>query len=205
MRIVIGSVIAGIALLAIADATVVAQTPKAGASSKVVVAKNTPIVVQTYNEVNSATFHSGERLAYIVTQDVIVNGALIARAGDAADGTVLDAQQGKQRHAGAAGAAAGPIGMVAGGTVNKYASQGADLRVSVTSVRTFCGGTIPLSFVRSEYHPPKRHGKAETVQIAKGQKYVATVAADTTACAVPTTRTPAPIPGDALHADSSSP
>jgi hypothetical protein len=33
----------------------------AGHQSKVLLAKGTPIVVQTYNAVNSATFHSGER------------------------------------------------------------------------------------------------------------------------------------------------
>lgn len=190
-------------LLAIVDAAAFAQTPNAGKAVKVRVAKDTPIVVQTYNAVNSATFRPGERVAYTVTQDVIVNGALIARAGDAAEGVVEDAQQGKKVRAGTVGAAMGPVGMVAGSTVNKYASKGANLRVSVTSVRTFCGDTIALSFVRSEYHRPKRFGKVATVQIAKGQKYVATVAADTEVCATPTLRTPSPIPADALHADSS--
>lgn len=174
----------------------------AGGAVKVRVPKNTPIVVQTYNAVNSATFRSGERLAYVVTQDVIVNGALIARAGDAAEGVVEDAQQGKKVGVGSVGAAMGPAGMVAGSAVNKYASKGANLRVSVTSVRTFCGDAIPLSFVRSEYHRPKRFGKISTVQIAKGQKYIATVAADTEVCSMPTLRTPSPIPADALHADS---
>lgn len=136
----------------------------AGGAVKVRVPKNTPIVVQTYNAVNSATFRSGERLAYIVTQDVIVNGALIARAGDPAQGVVQDAQQGRKVGVGTVGAAMGPAGMVAGSTVNKYASKGANLRASVTSVHTFCGDTIPLSFVRSEYHRPKRFGKISTVQ-----------------------------------------
>jgi hypothetical protein len=41
------------------------------------------------------------------------------------------------------------------------------------------------------------------VQIAKGQKYIAKVAQDTSVCGTATTRTPAPIPSDALPADPS--
>lgn len=173
----------------------------AAAQSKVTIPKNTPIVVQTYNAVNSATFHSGERMAYTVSDDVIVNGAIVAKAGDAASGLVENAQQGKQIHAGVVGHLAGPVGAVAVGVANKAASKGANLRLSVTSLQTFCGATIPLAFVRSEYHRPRRFHKMTAVQIAKGQKYIAKVAQDTTVCATPTTRTPAPIPSDALPAD----
>jgi hypothetical protein len=169
--------------------------------TKVILSKNTPVVVQTYNAVNSATFHSGERMAYTVSDDVIVNGVIVAKSGDAASGLVENAQQGKKVHAGAIGHVAGPIGAVVGGAANKAASKGANLRVSVTSLQTFCGATIPLSFVRSEYHRPQRFHKMTAVQIAKGQKYIAKVAENTTVCGVSTTRTPAPIPADALSAD----
>ncbi len=165
------------------------------------VPKDTPIVVQTYNAVNSATFHSGERLAYTVSQDVIVDGVIVARAGDKAEGVVEDAQQGKKAHAGTVGVALGPAGAAAGSAANKAMSKGANLRVTVTGLDTYCGGHLPLSFVRSEYHAPKRLHKMTAVEIAKGQKYVATVAQDTSTCGESTTRTPPPIPADALHAD----
>jgi hypothetical protein len=167
------------------------------------VPKDTPIVVQTYNAINSATFHVGERLAYTVTDDVIVDGMIVARAGDRAQGIVQDARQGKKVQAGKIGAAFGPVGAAAGAAANKAASRGANLRVSVTSIETFCGGHIEVDFVRSEYHRPKRFGPMKTVEIAKGQRYVTTVARDTTTCGVATTRTPPPIPAGALPADPS--
>ena len=181
-----------------------AQTNNAAPSSVTTsVPKGTAIVVQTYNAINSATFHPGEHLAFTVTDDVIVNGTIVAKAGDRAEGVVDDAQQGRKVHAGTAGVLLGPAGAVAGAAANKAASKGADLRVSVDTLQTFCGQTIPLSFVRSEYHKPKRFQKMTSVEIAKGQKYVTTVAADTTACSTPTTRAPAAIPKDALPADKS--
>jgi hypothetical protein len=143
-------------------------------------------------------------MAYLVSNDVIVNGAIVAKAGDAASGLVQNAQQGKTVKAGMIGHLAGPVGAVVGGAANKAASKGANLRLSVTSMQTFCGATVPLSFVRSEYHRPQRFHKMTPVQIAKGQKYIATVAQDTTVCATPTTRTPAPIPPDALPPDARS-
>lgn len=168
-----------------------------------VVPKGTPIVVQTYNAINSATFQPGERLAFTVTNDVIVNGAVVAKAGDRAMGVVDDAQQGKKVHAGTAGIMLGPAGAVAGAAANKAASKGSNLRISVNQLKTFCGGTIGLSFVRSEYHRPKRLQKMTSVEIAKGQKYVASVANDVTVCGVATTKEPAPIPRDALAPDRS--
>lgn len=180
--------------LAATAATTTAQVPKA-----------TPVVVQTYNAINSATFHPGERLAYVVSQDVIVDGVMIARAGDMAEGVVEDARQGSKTHAGTLASALGPAGAVAGGAANKALSKGANLRVTVTKLDTFCGGHIALSFVRSEYHAPKRFHKMTAVEIDKGQKYIAPVAHDTATCGVATTRTPAPIPPDALPPDQSSP
>ncbi|HLI96478.1 MAG TPA: hypothetical protein VKT72_10385 [Candidatus Baltobacteraceae bacterium] len=196
-----------LAALAVLACTVSQAPAQASASAanhyrKVMLAKNTPIVVQTYNAVNSATFHSGERMAYTVSYDVIVDGAIVAKSGDAASGLIEDARQGRKMHAGTIASVAGPVGIIAGGAANKAASKGANLRVSVTSMRTFCGATIPLSFVRSEYHRPTRFQKMTPVQIAKGQKYIARVAQDTTVCATATTRTPSPIPPDALPPDS---
>ncbi len=166
------------------------------------VPKNTPVVVETYNAVNSATFQPGERVAYVVTQDVIVDGVIVVREGDKAQGVVEDAQQGRKARAGTVAGVLGPVGAVAGGAANKAMSKGANLRISVTDVNTYCGGHLRLSFVRSEYHPPKRFHKMTAVEIAKGQKYVATVAQETATCGVATTRTPAPIPADALPADN---
>jgi hypothetical protein len=180
----------------------VAQVPKPSRAMQVLIPKGTPIVIETYNEINSATFHTGERLAYKVTNDVIVRGAVVARAGDLAGGVVQDAQQGHKAHAGTIGAVAGPAGAVAGAAVNKMASQGANLRISADHVKTFCGDTIPLDFVRSEYHRPKKLHPMTTVEIAKGQKYVALVADDLHVCGTATTATPAPIPADALQGDS---
>ncbi len=179
----------------------VAQTHAAAIGTTTVVPKGTPVVVQTYNAINSATFRVGERLAYTVTNDVIVNGAIVAKAGDRATGVVEDAVQGKKVRAGTAGALLGPVGAVAGAVANRTGSKGADLRVSVTKVETFCGDTLPLSFVRSEYHRPKRFAKMTSVEIAKGQMYEATVAKDVTACGESTTRSSLPVPKDALRAD----
>ncbi len=171
---------------------------------KITVPKGTPIVVQTYNAINSATFHAGEHLAYTVSDDVIVNGAIVAKAGDAATGVVEDAAQGRKTHAGVAGVL-GPVGAVAGAATNKIAGKGANLRVSVERVKTFCGDTLNVSFVRSEYHRPKRFQKMTTVEIAKGQKYVTLVADQSSVCGESTTRTPAPIPNDALRSDAAHP
>ena len=181
-----------------------AGSAQSKAARTVEVPKGTPIVVETYNAVNSATFHSGERMAYTISEDVIVNGAIVAKAGDRATGLIENAVQGHKVHAGTAGAVMGPAGAAVGGTINKYASTGSNLRLSVRHVITFCGATISVSFTRSEYHRPRRFGRMTPVQIAKGQKYVTTVEQTTEACGAPTTRTPPPIPSDALHSDSGS-
>jgi hypothetical protein len=187
----------------LATLTVVACVAASSSTLRVVVPKGSEIVVETFNAINSATFHAGEHLAYKVTNDVIVHGAIVARAGDLASGVVEDAQEGHKVHAGTIAAVAGPAGAVAGAAVNKAASKGSNLRVSVDRVQTYCGDVIPLSFVRSEYHRPKRFAKMTSVEIAKGQKYVALVASDTTVCGTPTQSKPAPIPSDALRSDNS--
>lgn len=190
------------AVVACINAQAHAQTRTASEPrNRVLLAKGTPIVVQTYNAVNSATFRSGEQMAYTVSDDVIVNGEIVAKSGDAATGLVENAQQGRMVRAGVIGGVAGPVGAIAGHAANKAASKGSNLRVSVTGLQTFCGATIPLSFVRSEYHRPRRFHKMTAVEIAKGQKYIAKVARDTRVCGVATTRTPSPIPADALPAD----
>jgi hypothetical protein len=60
-------------------------------------------------------------------QDVIVNGHVIAKVGDEADGQVLESQQGKTGIYG--------IGY-----------KTADLRISVEAVHNFCGDTIKMHF-----------------------------------------------------------
>src|SRR5579872_6131788 len=124
-------------ILACTVAQAPAQTSMSPANHyrKVNLAKNTPIVVQTYNAVNSATFHSGERMAYTVSDDVIVDGTIVAKSGDAASGLIEDAQEGRKTHAGTIASVAGPVGIIAGGAANKAASKGANLRVSDTSMR----------------------------------------------------------------------
>lgn len=123
-------VLAALAFFTFLTSQAIAQTGSALSQhpKKIVVVKNTPIVVQTYNAVNSATFHSGEHMAYLVSDDVIVNGAIVAKSGDPASGTVEDAQQGRKVHAGTIGIVAGPAGMAAGSVANKAAGKGADLR-----------------------------------------------------------------------------
>jgi hypothetical protein len=75
------------------------------------------------------------------------------------------------------------------------------LRISINRLTTFCGSSIPLAFVRSEYHRPKRLQKMTPVQISSGQMYRTSVAADYRTCARPTASAPAPIPAAALPAD----
>lgn len=178
-------------------------TPK-HATTPIQIPKETPVVVQTYNAINSATFHTGERLAYTVTEDVIVNGAVVAKKGDVAEGLVENAQQGKDVKAGRIATVVGPLHGAGAAAADKAASKPANLQISIKDVHTFCGGVIHLSFVRTESQKPKHFEHSQpTVEIAKGQKYVAMVANDTSSCGFATTRTPAPIPGDALPADQS--
>lgn len=151
----------------------------------VFVPKGTPVVVSTAEAINSYAASPREPISYTVVQDVVVNGHVIAKAGDEADGQVLESQQGKSGFYG--------IGYKA-----------ADLRISADAVHNFCGDTIKLHFIRSEYRRRQGlFGSQKDVQIIDGQKYVAMTAFPQRICGQPTTEAEPPIPNDALPGDKS--
>lgn len=120
-------------------------------------------------------------------QDVVVNGHVIAKAGDAASGIVLEAQQGNQ------------------GGMYGIGWKAANLRIDVETVQNFCGDSIPMNFIRSEYRRRQGiFGSHQDLEVVKGQKYLATVAHAENVCGEPTTATPLPAPPDALAPDDAS-
>ena len=166
--------------------TVESPSPVVGAPqgiASVFVPKGVVVVVVMTEAINSYAASPNEPITYTVAQDVVVNGYLIAKAGDEADGEVLEAQQGKSGFDG--------IGYKA-----------ADLRVSADTVHNFCGDTIKLYFMRSEYRRRQGlFGSEKDVQIVDGQKYIATTAFPQKVCGQATTETDPPIPSDALAGD----
>lgn len=152
-------------------------------TTTVFVPKDTVVVVATAEAINSYAASPREPITYTVAQDVIVNGNLIAKAGDEADGQVLEAQQGKTGFYG--------VGYKA-----------ADLRISVDAIHNFCGDTIKMHFIRSEYRRRQGlFGSNKDVQIIEGQKYITTTAFPQKVCGQPTTETSTPVPSDALEGD----
>jgi hypothetical protein len=150
----------------------------------VVVPKDAMLVVKTTESLNSYSAHQGERIRYEVVQDFIVSGYLIAKAGDIAEGSVQEGQQGDS------------------GGFYGIGWKAANLRVSVDRVFTFCGATIQLNFDRSEYRRRQGiFGAHKDVEIIKGQKYAPMVDHPQTACAVKTDEQAAPIGDDVLKAD----
>jgi hypothetical protein len=143
----------------------------------VFVPKGTVVVVQTTEGLSSYAASSREPIDYQVSQDVVVNGYLIAKAGDDASGIVLEAQQGS-------------------------AHKAADLRVDVETVNNFCGDALKVRFIRTEYRRRKgTFGDAVDVQVDKGQKYAAAVAYPQKLCAIATTEPNPPIGKDVLQPD----
>ncbi len=168
-----------------------AQTPPPGAGAaagaphtvSVFVPKGTVIVIATAEAINSYAASPREPIPYTVEQDVVVNGYLIAKTGDEADGHVLEAQQGK----------AGLDG---------FDYKAADLRISAEKVHNFCGDTIHLDFIRSEYRRRQGiFGSEKDVQIIDGQKYIAVTAYPQRICGQATTESNPPVPHDALAGD----
>ncbi len=161
-------------------------TPAPAASAAVayqtvLIPKQTVIVVQTTQGYNSYSAKTGAKMRYEVSQDVIVDGHVVAKAGDAAQGAVQDGQAGESP------------GLFGGGY------KAANLRVSVDEVYNFCGDTIHVDFDRSEYRRRQgTFGENKDVQIIKGQKYAAASDRVQKACGEPTTQTPLPVPSDAL-------
>ncbi len=158
-------------------------TPIAGKVT-VKVPKDAAVVVKTLQSLNSYSAHTGERIRYEVLQDVIVGGYLIVKAGDIAEGSVQEGEQGNS------------------GGFYGIGWKAANLRISVDRAFTFCGSTLQLTFDRSEYR--RRQGvlgSHKDVEIIKGQKYVAATDHPQEACAVKTNDQPKPIPEDALKPD----
>jgi len=133
--------------------------------------------MQSYNSYSAKT---GGKVRYEVVQDVIVNGHVVAKAGDTAQGAIQEGQAGET----------GVFGI---------GFKGANLRLSVDEVYNFCGDTLHVDFDRSEYRRRQgMFGSKKDVQVDKGQKYVAQTDRVQRACSEATIATPAPIPGDAL-------
>jgi hypothetical protein len=151
----------------------------------VFVPKDTPVVVALNDPLNSYAASSREPLDYTVTQDTVINGHIVAKAGDEATGMVLEAQSGNP------------------GGLWGFGWKAADLRVDVEAVNNFCGDTLRLHFIRSEYRRRQgAFGSHADLEIIQGQKYIASVAHAQRVCGQITNETPLPIPEDALPPDS---
>ena len=179
----------------------------------VTVAAGTPVVVTTTSELLSNKTHANDAVDYVLASDVIVDGHVVARAGDAATGIVKDARAGATTATrvgrglgrlvgGLAGVAAigGAIGGAAGSSLDRYAN----LRLTVDTVKSFCGDVLRVDFDRSEYHPSEKDAKTP-VKVVKGQRYVALVSAAQTVCGIATTAAPAALPDDALRSSVAVP
>ncbi len=152
----------------------------AAATQTILVPKGTPVVVRTEESYNSYSARTGEVVHFEVVQDVIVEGHLIVRAGDDAEGAIKEGQ-------------AGETGIYGIGY------KAANLRLGINTVHNFCGETLHVKFDRSEYRRKQGiFGSNKDVQVVKGQMYVPIVAYAQKLCAVATTATPAPIPSDAI-------
>ncbi|MGZ3563785.1 MAG: hypothetical protein ACXVAS_18420, partial [Vulcanimicrobiaceae bacterium] len=125
----------------------------APAATQVVVPQGTILIVATKHGYNSYGASAGTKVMYELSQDLVVNGYLVAKAGDAAEGSVLNAQQGKNSF---------------------FEMQAANLRVSIDKIYTYCGDTLDIDFVRSEFRQRQGvFGSHKDVEIIKGQKYQA--------------------------------
>jgi hypothetical protein len=143
------------------------------------VPKDTPLVVRTIEGHNSYSAQTGQKWHYELVNDIIVDGYVIARAGDDAEGGVQEAQQGKD---------------------DFFNYKAANLRVAVDEVHSFCGDTIHVRFDRSEYRRKQGlFGSNKDVTIVKGQMYVPLVSRAQKVCGVATVAKPAPIPTDAIR------
>jgi hypothetical protein len=160
----------------------VTVTPSASpATEQVLVPGGTVVVVKTRHGINSYGEEAGAKLLYEVAQDVIVNGYLIAQAGDVAEGVIVSAQAGQD---------------------DAFSQRAANLRVSVDTIYNFCGDKLDADFVRSEYRRRQgAFGSHKDVEIIKGQMYQVPTERPQRVCAVRTTEMPLPIPSNALPGD----
>jgi hypothetical protein len=151
--------------------------------------KGTPIAVRTMSGHNSYAVLSGEKIRYEVVEDVIVNGSVIAKAGDTAYGKAQEAQRGECG-----------FSLIICWTH----ATGASLRVSVDEVYNFCGDTIHVDYDRSEYRSgiwagSGLFGNNSDVVIAKGQTYLAETDRPQRVCGERTTAQDPPPPKQALR------
>jgi hypothetical protein len=159
-----------------------AAAPNVAATS-VLVPKGTIIVVETRRSYKSYGASSGTKITYDVSADVVVGGVLIARAGDAAEGQILNAHEGKSNYW-------------------TGEQEGANLRISVDKIYNYCGDVIETDFARSEYRARQGiFGSKKDVEISKGQKYQVPTQRAQKVCGEATSQDTAPIPSDALQGD----
>jgi hypothetical protein len=182
-----------------APARVAVQGPSPGEAPSTAVINRTPgltflpkgthIAVHTMAGYNSYASLAGEKIRYEVTDDVVVDGFVIAKAGDTAYGKVQEASRGE------CGVSfiicwAGP--------------KGSSLRVSVDEVYNFCGDTIHVDFDRSEYRSGAwsgfgLFGNNKDIVIAKGQQYLAEADRPQRVCGAQTTSGDLPARRQALR------
>lgn len=150
-------------------------------SETVLLPRGTVIVVKTRHGINSYGQQSGVKVTYEVVQDVVVNGYVFAKAGDAAEGVIESAQQGEN---------------------DFFSYKAANLRLSVDTIYNFCGDKIDTDFERSEYRRRQgAFGSHKDVEIIKGQMYQVPTERAERVCAEKTTEQPLPIPSNALQGD----
>jgi hypothetical protein len=158
----------------------VTSTPPANV---VMIPKGTVFIVATRRSYKSYGASTGTKVSYDLTQDVIVNGYTIAKIGDSAQGEILNAHEGK---------AAGFF----------TDAQGANLRLSVDKVFTFCGDVVETDFARSEYRRRQgAFGGKVDLEISKGQKYSVPSERAQKVCGEKTDAVQMPAPEDALAGD----
>jgi len=152
-------------------------------STPVIVPKGTVFYVATRRSYKSYGASTGTKVTYELVQDAIVDGYVVAKAGDAAQGEILNAHEGK------------PAGFLTN-------AEGANLRVSVDKIFTFCGDTIDIDFARSEYRRRQgAFGGKVDIEISKGQKYAAPSERAQKVCAEKTGAAPLLAPEGALAGD----
>lgn len=177
----------GVALAVGATTTIhAAPTPSPSPSGsptqqQVLLPAGTIVVVKTRHGINSYGQEAGVKLTYEVVQDVVVNGYVVVKAGDVAEGVIQDAQEGRN---------------------DFFSHRAANLRVSVDTVYNFCGDKIDMDFVRSEFRQRQgAFGSHKDVEIIKGQMYQVPTERPEKVCAERTTESPQPIPSGALQGD----
>ena len=145
------------------------------------VPKGTIVVVATRRSYKSYGASTGTKVTYDVVQDVIVNGFVVVREGDSAEGETLNAHEGKD---------------------TLFEHSGGNLRLSVDKVFTYCGDSLEMDFARSEFRNRSGMlGGKKDVEVSKGQRYAAPTERAQKVCGMKTTATPLPIPSDALQGD----